>query len=290
MTHDAPPILITGGRGTLGTAFARMCTLRDLTHVLTMRGDLDIGDPDSVAAALDRYRPWAVINAAGYVRVDDAEHDHDRCMRENAAGAGFLAAACASARIPLVTFSSDLVFDGEKGALYDEHDPPRPLSVYGRSKLAAEERVLDAHPRAMVVRTSAFFGPWDVHNFVTQAIAALRGGRTVRAAHDALVSPTYLPDLVNSCLDLLIDGESGLWHLSNVGAISWADLARTAARLAGVDDRAVEAVPAAAMQWRAQRPSFSALGSRRGALLPALDDALARYLADVGGAPPASSS
>jgi dTDP-4-dehydrorhamnose reductase len=257
-----------------------MCTLRDLAHVLTTRDELDIGDRTSVSAAIDRIRPWAIINAAGYVRVDDAEHDHDRCMRENAAGASLIAAACASARIPLVTFSSDLVFDGAKGELYEEGDRPRPLNVYGRSKLAAEERVLDAHPAALVVRTSAFFGPWDPHNFVTQSLAAMRAGRGVRAAHDALVSPTYLPDLVNTCLDLLIDGEQGLWHLSNVGTISWADFARTAARLAGIDERSVEGVPAHAMSWRAQRPCFSALGSRRGALLPALDDALARYMTE----------
>ncbi|HUQ04110.1 MAG TPA: SDR family oxidoreductase [Kofleriaceae bacterium] len=277
-----PPILITGARGTLGGAFARMCRVRDLAFELTTRDALDIGDRRSVMEALERHQPWAVINAAGYVRVDDAEDDHHACMLANVDGPELLAEACASARLPFVTFSSDLVFDGAKETPYDERDLPRPLNVYGRSKLAAEQRVLDAHPGAMVVRTSAFFGPWDSHNFVTQTLCALREGRPVQAAHDAHVSPTYLPDLVNSSLDLLIDGEFGLWHLSNVGTVSWAELARAAARLVGLDADGVEGVPAHALSWRAQRPRFSALGSWRGAMLPSLDDALARYVTERG--------
>lgn len=274
------PILITGGRGTLGRGFAKLCDLRNLDHRLTTRDQLDIGDPDSISRVLDVIEPWAVINAAGYVRVDDAEGDSERCLRENAHGATMLARACARASVPLVTFSTDLVFDGEKGTPYDEHDAPRPLNVYGRSKLVAEHQVLEAHGQALVVRTSAFFGPWDVHNFVTGAICALREGRGVRAAHDARVSPTYVPDLINACLDLAIDGEAGLWHLSNAGDMSWAELARAAATLAGVGHEQIEAVPASAMEWRAPRPRYSALGTRRGAILPTVEDALTRYMRD----------
>jgi dTDP-4-dehydrorhamnose reductase len=90
-----------------------------------------------------------------------------------------------------------------------------PLNAYGRSKAEAERRVLDSDPQALVVRTSAFFGPWDEHNFVTQALAALGEGRPFAAAGDMTVSPTYVPDLVNACLDLLIDKECGIWHLTN---------------------------------------------------------------------------
>ncbi len=271
------PIVITGATGTLGRAFQRLCGERSLACRVTRRDELDIADPDSVAAALQRFQPWLVINTAGYVRVDQAEDDHERCRRENALGPEILARACAREEVPLVSFSSDLVFDGEKGAPYEEHDAAVPLGVYGRTKLEAEQRILAAHPASLIVRTSAFFGPWDEHNFVTMALRELSAGRELRAAHDTYVSPTYLPDLVHTSLDLAIDGERGLWHLANEGVITWADFARSAARVAGHPEDRVVAVPGSALHWRARRPRFSALGSTRGSLLPRLDDALRRY-------------
>jgi dTDP-4-dehydrorhamnose reductase len=271
------PILITGAAGTLGRAFARLCAERYLAYHVTSRAELDIADPDSLAAALDRFEPWLVVNAAGYARIDDAERDRDRCHRDNALGAETVARACARARIGLVTFSTDLVFDGRKREPYDEVDQPAPLGVYGRTKHEAETRVLEAHPASLVVRTSAFFGPWDERNFVTLALRELGAGRAVHAADDMIVSPTYVPDLVHACLDLAIDGERGLWHLANSGTTTWAGLARTAANIAGHRIDRIVPVPGAALPWRARRPVFSALGSARGVLLPPWSDALRRY-------------
>jgi len=272
------PLLVTGATGTLGVAFARICALRGIAVRVATRAELDIADAGSVARALDRLRPWAVVNTAGYVRVDEAEHDEARCFRENALGPQVLATACARRGIALVGFSSDLVFDGERRAPYDEGHPTSPLSVYGRSKAEGEWRVLDAHPDAMVVRTSSFFGPWDSGNFATLALAALREGRSFAAADDHVVSPTYVPDLVHACLDLLIDGESGLWHLTNGHALSWVEFARRAAFAADVDASALQARDSAALGLRAPRPSYSALHSRRGATMPTLDDALRRWV------------
>ncbi|WP_296947013.1 family 1 glycosylhydrolase [uncultured Massilia sp.] len=276
--NDARPILITGASGTLGRAFARICKKRNLAFRLLSRHDMDIGDPASVERALARHRPWAVVNTAGYVRVDEAEDDVARCMRENADGAAILAAACARHGVHLTTFSSDLVFDGAQDRPYVESDAPAPLNAYGRSKLEAERRVLDAHPGALVVRTSAFFGPWDRHNFVTLALAALERGEPFRAAADMTVSPTYVPDLVHACLDLAIDAESGIWHLANAGAVTWAGLAAQAAAAAGIDAARLEAVPAAELGMAAPRPRYTGMTSERGILLPPLDNAIARYL------------
>jgi dTDP-4-dehydrorhamnose reductase len=272
------PILITGASGTLGRAFARLCRKRNLAFRLLSRQDMDITDADSVERALARHQPWAVINTAGYVRVDEAENDVERCMRENAIGPAVLAAACARHGIHLTTFSSDLVFDGRRDAPYVESSVVSPLNVYGRSKAEAEQRVLDKHPGALVVRTSAFFGPWDRHNFVTLALQALERGDAFAAASDMTVSPTYVPDLVHACLDLAIDGEAGIWHLSNAGGVTWAELASMAARAAGVDAGRLEAKPSADCGFVAARPAYTALTSERGILLPALDNALARYL------------
>src|SRR5205085_2551062 len=118
--------------------------------------------------------------------------DEARCFRENAEGAEVLARACARVDVPFVTFSSDLVFDGEDDAPYVESAPRSPLGVYGRSKALAEERVLAAHEGALVVRTSAFFGPWDLHDFVARTLDSLGRGEQPSAAGDAVVSPTYV--------------------------------------------------------------------------------------------------
>jgi dTDP-4-dehydrorhamnose reductase len=279
------PLAIAGAGGTLGRAFARLCGVRGIAHRALGRGEMDVADPASVRAMLDGLRPWAVVNAAGYVRVDDAEREPGACFRENADGAAVLAEGCAARGIPLLTFSSDLVFDGMRNAPYTERDAPSPVNVYGRSKADAERRVLEVHRAALVVRTAAFFGPWDEHNFVTLALRALREGHPFAAADDATVSPTYVPDLVHAALDLLIDGEGGVWHLANGGAATWAELARRAAAAAGVDASGIEPVSTADLHLPAPRPLYTALASERGWPLPSLDDALARYAAERWGRP-----
>lgn len=278
--EEAPPILITGATGTLGRACARICGARGLHHHLLTRADLDIADPDAVERAFERYRPWAVINAAGYVHVDEAERDPERCFRENAQGPALLATACARHDVPLVTFSSDLVFDGRRDAPYLEDDAVSPINVYGRSKARGEALVLERHPGALVVRTSAFFGPWDEYNFVYLLLRALRAGQPFDAASDLTVSPTYVPDLVHACLDLLIDGERGLWHLTNGEALTWHALAQRAALAATADASGVRARGWSELGWLAPRPAYTALDSRRARILPGLDDALLRCMAE----------
>ena len=273
------PLLITGASGTLGRAFARFCELRGLAHRVLSRAELDIADERSIAAALDRWQPWAVVNTAGFVRVDDAERD-PRQWRENLVGPGLLAQECAQRGIRVVTFSTDLVFDGRKGAPYVESDPPAPLNAYGRAKLEAERLVLDHAPDALVIRTAAFFGPWDPHNFVAQSLERLRRGERVHAAQDQCVSPTYVPDLAQATLDLLVDGERGLWHLSNQGEVSWYRFAQMAAEAARLDTSLVQAMATSALSLVAARPPYSVLASERAVLMPSLEHAMARYLVD----------
>ncbi len=279
-TPSSRPLAIIGARGTLGRAFARLCDLRGIPYHLLTRQEMDITDPVSVDAALSELNPWAVVNAAGYVRVDDAEREPDICLRVNAEGPAILARSCAHRGVALLTFSSDLVFDGACATPYVESNAVAPLNVYGRSKAEAETRVLKANPSSLVIRTSAFFGPWDEYNFVTIALRQLAAGHTFVAAEDSVVSPTYVPDLVNASLDLLIDGEYGLWHLANKSAIAWAQLARLAASIAGVDASRVEARPTRELGLVAPRPTYSVLGSERGILLPSLEDAMSRYFTE----------
>jgi dTDP-4-dehydrorhamnose reductase len=275
---ESRPILIAGATGKLGRALAQACAQRGLEYRLLRREDLDIASSASVESALARYRPWALLNAAGYARVDDAEHETNACFRDNTTGPVTLATVCNGLGVALVTFSSDLVFDGRKGSAYVESDRPNPLGVYGRSKAEAEWRVLTTMPRALVVRTSAFFGADDPHNFIVAALRALSAGQAFRAAGDVVLSPTYVPDLAQATLDLLVDGEHGTWHLANEGALSWADLARAAATAAGLDAKLIEACPASELGWCAPRPSSAVLASERARLMPSLDDALGRLV------------
>jgi dTDP-4-dehydrorhamnose reductase len=276
----ATPLAIIGARGTLARALARLARMRGIPCISLGRDALDAADAAAVAAALDTHRPWGVINAAGFVRVDDAEHDAQQ-WRDNAVTPSVLARACAERGLRFVTYSSDLVFDGAQTAPYVETDAPHPLNAYGRAKLAAERDVLAACPAALVIRTAAFFGPWDDANFVARGLQALARGEAWHAADDLVVSPTYVPDLVQASLDLLIDGDGGLWHLANRGAVSWADFARAAAQAAGQSAARVVAVPAATLGLVAARPRNAALASARGALLGPLDAALARYIDDT---------
>jgi dTDP-4-dehydrorhamnose reductase len=276
--HTHRPVVITGASGTLGRAMARLCELRALDYRLLSRQECEITDRDSIERMFRELRPWAVINAAGYVRVDDAEHDAERCLRANADGPAWLAEGCARHDAKMLAFSSDLVFDGAKGRPYVESDAVNPLNVYGRSKAEMERRVLEANPDSLIVRTSAFFGPWDEYNFCAAVLRTLAQGEPFHAADDYAVSPTYVPDLGNHSLDLLLDGERGIWHLASTGVMTWAELARWVAVRAGYDADMIVGRPVASFDWPAGRPLYGVLASERGpGLMPKLEVALERW-------------
>jgi dTDP-4-dehydrorhamnose reductase len=277
ISAGSAPLLIIGKHGTLGRAFARVCEDRFLNFRIVGRDECNICDLPSIHSVIDKYRPWAIVNTAGFVRVDDAESEKGKCFAENTTGAQNLATAAAKYGIKLVTYSSDLVFDGEKRSAYTEEDKPNPLNTYGFTKAQAEEAVLQAFPDALIIRTSAFFGPWDEYNFAHVVRRSLSNEETITVAKDAVISPTYVPDLVHATLDLLVDEEKGIWHLANNGELSWADFANEVADRFGLNRKYINAIPAEEFQYPAKRPLYSVLTSSRGILLPKLDDALRRY-------------
>lgn len=285
--HPSPsrqPLLILGATGTLGRALAAECQSRDIPFVLTARSQIDLLNPVTVAAALDDMRPWAVINATGWVRVDEAEDDPKACDAINHRAALSLARACAERGVPTLSFSTDLVFDGQLDRPYHEEDAINPLGRYGRSKAALERALAALGGNHLVVRTAAFFSPFDRHNFAVQALAALVQGQPFAAANDCVLSPTYVPDLCRYALDLLFDGETGIWHLTNATAVTWHGLGLLLADAAGLDPGLLLAVSQSQMAWRAPRPANSALVSTRGLLMPRLDNAIERFAAQWPGA------
>jgi dTDP-4-dehydrorhamnose reductase len=274
------PVLITGATGRLGQAFARLCKIRNISHILLSRKDMDIADRKSVDEMLKRYEPWAVVNAAGFVKVDEAESNPGVCLRENTEGAAILAAACRRYGASFLTFSTDLIFSGATQSPYVESDKPQPLNIYGVSKFLAEARVLNAYPSSLIIRTSTFFGPWDQQNFLTAMINNVERGQVFQTSSAFVVSPTYIPDLVNACLDLIIDDEQGVWHITNPSAVTWADFASIAAEKAKLNRNLIRDTHPKELGYRAMRPPYSALKSERGLLLPDLDSAIHRFLSE----------
>jgi dTDP-4-dehydrorhamnose reductase len=217
-----------------------------------------------------------VINAAGWVRVDDAELDPDGCRLANTLGAVNLARGALEAGAHYTSFSSDLVFGGQLDRAYVETDATRPLNVYGLTKEAAEKQVLKLGGQALMVRTAAFFSADDPHNFAAQVARQLSCGRPLRVASDVVITPTYVPDLCHAVLDLVIDGETGLWHLSNGEAMTWAEFGFTLAERLDLDRRLIRPSACADLGWRARRPQKAPLATERGRRLPDLGRALER--------------
>jgi dTDP-4-dehydrorhamnose reductase len=276
-TQKASPLLITGRNGTLGQAFMKICGRRSIPYVALSRNELDISRETEIQQAIDTYKPWAVINAAGYVRVDDAEANSNECFTVNADGPGLLAKACRRHGIRFMSFSSDLVFDGDKKTPYYEADHINPLNVYGASKASGEKKIQAADAAALIIRTSAFFGPWDQYNFVYTVLQSLKNETPLHVTGDVMVSPTYVPDLADASLDLFIDEEEGIWHISNEGMLTWADFADSIAERGGYPTGKLVKKSLMEMGWTAKRPLYSVLQSEKGIKLPPLDNALQRY-------------
>lgn len=276
-TGNTKPLLITGRNGTLGKAFERICSLRAIPCIILNRQELDICHAAGIAAAIDLYQPWGVINTAGFVKVNEAEHFAQECLDVNGNAAGLLARICREKGIQFMTFSSDMVFDGEQRHPYFETDLVNPVNVYGKSKALAETLALSENPSSLIIRTSAFFGPWDEYNFAWNILNRLKTGQVCTALNDVFISPTYVPDLVHTALDIFIDESAGIWHITNEGNISWAALAGEIANRSGFSARSISSMSAAEMQLTAKLPPYSVLGTKKGIMMSSIDNALSRY-------------
>jgi dTDP-4-dehydrorhamnose reductase len=277
----AAPILIAGATGALGQALARACCLRGLAYVLTDRRQLPLDEADAVARTLERLRPWVVINAAGWSCIEAAERQPQACRLANTVAAVNLARAAAAVGAHYTGFSCDQVFGGRLDRPYVEGDALEPLNELGRSKAEAEAQVLALGAAALMVRTAALFSPDEASSFAADVARKLGAGRALPAAADCVISPSFIPDLCHAVLDLVIDEETGLWHLTHGEAMSWAEFGWALADALGLDRRLVRATPAAEMGWRARRPARAPLASERGRRLQPLARAIGHYAADI---------
>ncbi len=246
-------ILVVGAKGMLG---------QDLLALLGERGrgidlpDIDITDLLSVQRILTALKPKVVVNCSAYTDVDGCESNRETAMQVNGEGVAFLALITREIGAKLVQISTDYVFDGAKGTPYLEDDLPRPLSVYGESKLAGELNV-DVNPDNLVLRTQWLYG---LHgkNFVETMLRLGREKDELSVVDDQIGSPTWTVDLAQAIIALIDRDCRGVYHCANSGTTSWNGFARAIFEESGMAVK-VTAMTTEQLGRPARRPLYSTL-------------------------------
>jgi len=245
-------IAITGAGGLIGSHLVQHLA-RQHDVLALKRGDLDITDRGAVERCMLDARPSLVINCVG-IEVDDCERDLPLARAINVDGPGALAEAANDAGAELIHFSTNYVFDGTEigRAPYTIQDEPRPINIYGKTKLAGEGAVLQACPRTYLIRTSWVYGRGK-NNFLSTAHPNLVAGKRIRAVIDLWASTTYVVDLVARIAEILSGRRYGIYHVVNDGVCSYYEFALDAGRLAGLNTARIEELVEAIKEEEAKR-------------------------------------
>lgn len=267
--------LLQGATGQVGTVLGDLLQAEGMTVLRTSRtgrgldAPLDLAalpDGAKLAAVLDPLEPEAVVCAGAMTWVDGCERDPDAAWAANVTGPAHLASYAFSRQLPFVSFSSDYVFAGQDQCPgpYKESDTPGPLNVYGVTKLQGEQAILQAHPGALILRTSWVYGPdREGRNFMSSLLRQLHAGQRVPVPSDQVSTPTLNRDLALAALALLQVGASGVVHACGPELISRYELAMRIAVYFGLPKELVEAVPTDRLGQAAARPLRSGLRSER---------------------------
>lgn len=265
MSEDRKEILLLGGSGLLGHALREVLSA---SHTVTAPGhdQADITNPDEIAFLLDSQKYDVVINCVAFAKVDHCETQLDKAFAINAKGAGNVAKACREHGARLIHISSDYVFDGRSSFPYKEHDEPSPINVYGASKLEGERLVLDASPKALVVRTAWLFGVAR-DSFVDRILEQCRTAHendsaTMRVVEDQIGDLTSCDDLARQIEVLLTSELSGILHATSGAATSRYEVSREIVRITG---SSLQIQPGDSTDYPtpAERPPYSALSNQK---------------------------
>jgi dTDP-4-dehydrorhamnose reductase len=218
-------ILITGANGQLGHDLKKIFNERKEDYIATDYKELDITNIEAIRKFVSDKHIELIINCAAYNNVDKAEEEKELCYKLNSYAPKDLAIISKELNAEYVTYSTDFVFDGKKGASYTEKDIPNPPSVYAKSKRDGEESVLAVYDKSVVIRTSWVFGIAN-NNFNKQVINWSRGKDIMSIVDDQISAPTYSYDLAFYTLKLIKTKKYGLYHLSNSGEASKYDQAK----------------------------------------------------------------
>jgi len=274
-------VLITGVSGQLGNDAAKVLTARGVDFLGVSSKEMDITDRDAVLGMFSEYRPDAVLHCAAYTQVDRAEDEPERCMSVNADGTRYIAEACREIGAKLLYISTDYVFPGTGDKPWETDDPTGPLNVYGRSKLAGEEAVRELVKKHFIVRTSWVIGEHG-NNFVKTMLRLAETRRELRVVDDQIGSPTFTADLAPVLCNMIATDKYGVYHATNEGFCSWAELAEAVFRFAGrnvtVHPVSTEEYGAKAIRPKNSRLSKRSLDAGGFARLPEWEASLARLL------------
>ncbi len=274
MAGNRPRILLIGANGQVGWELRR--TLAGLGEVIaaSLEGEygpvIDLLDPASLARLIADAQPDAVVNAAAYTAVDKAETDRDTARRINADAVGELGALLAARGTPIIHYSTDFVFPGTLDRPYTEDDQPAPLNVYGETKLAGEQALLNSGARAVIFRTSWVYGIRGA-NFLLTMLRLLRERDELRVVDDQIGSPTWsrmLAEMTAMILYRVLRGEldldevGGLYHLTGSGQVSWYGFASAILEASGLESSLIP-IPSTEYPAPAKRPLYSVLDNRR---------------------------
>jgi dTDP-4-dehydrorhamnose reductase len=267
-------VLVTGASGQLGSYLVRLLHANGASLTAwsgTQRGEalgvpllpVDLSDPDAVASAFRLARPDLVLHAAAMAKVTDCYCDPARAVQVNERGSAVLTELAAERSTRLLLVSTDLVFDGERGG-YREEDPPKPLSVYGRTKVAAEAAVLSCS-RNVVVRVSLLFGPSlsGRPSFFDQQLGALRKGMSLTLFADEWRTPLSLAVAAEALWEVVRSDVTGLLHLGGPEKLSRLEMGQRLAAYSGLPMAGIVAGSRDDVRASEPRPRDTSLDSSR---------------------------
>lgn len=277
-------VLVTGVTGQLGYDVCRVLRERGVTYIGLGSADCDITDSAAVAVLLEHEKPDAVIHCAAYTNVDKAEDESDKCFAVNEGGTRNIAAACKAVGAKLLYISTDYVFPGTGDSFYEPDDPTGPLSIYGKSKLAGENAICELLERYYIVRISWVFGK-NGNNFIKTMLRLAETHDEVGVVCDQIGSPTYTADLAPLLCDMIVTEKYGVYHATNEGVCSWAELAEEtfilASKVVKVNRLSTEEYGAKAPRPLNSRMSKEKLSAEGFSKLPNWKDAVARYVREL---------
>jgi dTDP-4-dehydrorhamnose reductase len=254
-----PLIIVTGAEGQLAQALQNQQF--DAEVLFLNKTEFDLSDFDQMEAVFVKYKPTLIINTAAYTKVDDAETNLKTATTVNATGVGLLAALCSVYNSKLIHISTDYVFDGEKGSPYVEEDKTNPQTVYGYSKLAGENMILNADlPVYSIIRTSWLYSQYG-HNFYKTMLRLAETKKELNVVNDQTGCPTNANDLAQAIAKIvpqLNEKNSGIYHFSNAGATTWYGFAQAIFKKHHIDIK-VNPVTSEQFPTAAKRPRYSVL-------------------------------
>jgi len=254
-------VLITGGKGQLAKAFRRLFERKGIEHKAVSREELDISRLEAVLSMVRAYQPAVILNCAAYNLVDKAEEDFARAFAVNTLGPYNLALAAKEVGAFLIHFSTDYVFDGEKGDLYTETDSPAPVNKYGLSKWLGELAMAEVGGDYLIFRVSWLFGEGK-QNFLSKVWHWAQNSETLHISYDEFSSPTHTETAARISWRAYEEGLKGLYHLASRGYCSRLEWAKFFLELKKCR-RKIVPVSGASFGLPAKRPFFSALDSSK---------------------------